>query len=259
MLNFLPHFLRFPMIDRKHAGSLLCPMRWMALLALAAFLSATPAFAQTTSQATPPKTAKAPKRLPDATAEPADNAAYAPPAPREKQGPTEGDRGPFQKYFVFASNPDEPGSEKEPVTANTPLHEKVALDKRINVSLVHDVENDSDYKAASNQALLFEIKYINWGAITGEQLKARQGHYFTISWKNDGPKSDFTARFEYRQVKSKEVVRNLIQDMPHVSGTTRSYFAVVDKAYLAYGPICSWRFTILKGDTVVAETKSFIW
>jgi len=33
----------------------------------------------------------------------------------------------------------------------------------------------------------------------------------------------------------------------------------VDKAYLAYGPVCSWRFTIRKGDTVVAETKSFVW
>jgi hypothetical protein len=47
--------------------------------------------------------------------------------------------------------------------------------------------------------------------------------------------------------------------MPGISGSTRSYFAVVDKAYLAYGPIVSWRFSVLKGDTVVAEAKSFIW
>jgi hypothetical protein len=47
--------------------------------------------------------------------------------------------------------------------------------------------------------------------------------------------------------------------MPNVSGTVRSYFAVVDQAYLTYGPVVSWRFTILKGDTVVAEEKSFIW
>jgi len=247
------------MIDMGRVRLLPCPMRWMALFALAAFLSATPAFAQTSSQTTPKKADKAPKHLPEATAEPADNATYAAPTPREKQGPTAADRGPFQKYFVYASNPDEPGSEENAETANTPVHEKAALDKRIQVSLVHDVENDSDYKGASNPALLFEIKYINWGAVTDEQLKARQGHYFTISWQNGGPKSDFTARFEYRQVKSKEVVRTLTQNMPHVSGTVRSYFAVVDKAYLAYGPVCSWRFSILKGDTVVAETRSFIW
>jgi hypothetical protein len=47
--------------------------------------------------------------------------------------------------------------------------------------------------------------------------------------------------------------------MPHVHGAVRSYFAVTDKAYLAYGPVVSWRFTILKGDTVVAEEKSSLW
>lgn len=255
MSKFLLHFTRFPMIDMKPIRSLPCPMRWMALLALTAFLSATPALAQTTTK----KADKAQKHLPEPTAEPADNTAYAPPTPREKQGPTDADRGPVQKHFAIASQPDEPGTEDNAVTANSPVHEKIALDKRIKTSLVHDVENDSDYKGAANHALLYEIKYINWGAVTDEQLKARQGHYFTISWENEGPKSDFTARFEYRQVKSKEVVRTLTQNMPHVSGTTRSYFAVVDKAYLAYGPVCSWRFTILKGDTVVAETKSFIW
>jgi hypothetical protein len=90
-------------------------------------------------------------------------------------------------------------------------------------------------------------------------LRARYGHYFTITWANHGPRADFTARFEYTQVKSKEIIRTLTQPMPQVAGTTRSYFAVVSKAYLAYGPVSSWRFTILKGDTVVAEAKSFIW
>jgi hypothetical protein len=234
-------------------------MRWIALSALAAFLAATPAFAQATSQTVPQKSPKPQSHLPESTAEPADHASYAAPAPREKQGPTEADRGPVQKHFVMASQPDEPGSEENAETANTPPHEKTALDKRIKVSLVHDVQDDGDYKGGANHALLFEIKYINWGAVTDEQLRARQGHYFTISWENGGPAGDFTSRFEYRQVKSKDVVRTLTQNMPHVSGDTRSYFAVVDKAYLAYGPISSWRFTILKGDTVVAETKSFVW
>ena len=54
-------------------------------------------------------------------------------------------------------------------------------------------------------------------------------------------------------------MRTLVQAMPQVHGATRSYFGVVDKAYLAYGPVCSWRFSIFKGDTVVAQTRSFVW
>jgi len=228
-------------------------MRWTALLALAAFLSASPAFAQSTP-APAKKQPKTPTKLPEATAEPANGATYEPPAPREQEGPSDADRGPVQKHFVLASDPDDPGLDE-----NITNHEKIAIDKRIKIPLVHDVQNDSSYRGASNAALLYEIKYLNWGAVTDEQMKARQGHYFTITWANGGTKSDFTARFEYRQVKSKEVVHTLTQNMPHVSGTTRSYFAVVNKAYLAYGPVSAWRFTILKGDTVVAESKSFVW
>lgn len=233
-------------------------MRWTALFALIALgglcLSG-PAFAQTA----PPKSTKTPTQLPTPKAEPENPQAYAPPLPPEQEGPSAADVGPVQKHFVRASTTDDLASTENEDNAALALHEKIALDKRISIPLIHDVQNDGSYKSFSNQALAFEIQYLNWGAVTQEQLQARRGHYFTNTWVNDGPPADFTARFEYRQVKSKEIVRTLTEDMPHVSGTTRSYFAVVDKAYLAYGPVCSWRFTILKGDTVVAEAKSFIW
>jgi hypothetical protein len=137
--------------------------------------------------------------------------------------------------------------------------EKTSLDKRITVPLIHDIQNDASYTGMDNHALAFEIQYLNWGAATNEQLQARRGHYFTITWVNKGPKADFTARFEYRQVKSQAVVRTLYQAMPQAHGATRSYFGVVGKAYMTYGPVCSWRFSILKGDTVVAQTRSFVW
>lgn len=230
-------------------------MRWTALLALAALLSAAPVSAQQTV----PKLTHTPTALPTPTAEPANGGAYASPAPREEHGPSDADVGPVQKHFVRASKLDDPNAPVDEGNAALAIHEKIALDKNIKVPLIHDVQDDSNYIGMSNPALAFEIKYLNWGAITQEQLRARQGHYFTITWDNGGAPGDFVARFEYRQVKSKDIVRTLVQKMPKVAGTTRSYFAVVDKAYLAYGPVASWRFTILKGDTVVAEAKSFVW
>ena len=137
--------------------------------------------------------------------------------------------------------------------------ENIAIDKRIKISLIHDVDTGSAYKVGENHALAFEITYIRWGAVTLEQLQNREGHYFTISWANHGPREDFTAVFQYRQVKSKEIVRTLTQPMPHVKGTVRSYFGVVGRAYLAYGPVASWRLTIHRGDQVVAESQSYVW
>ena len=239
-------------------------MRWMTLIALTAFLPVLPAPAQTDTQAAPPKVVRTPTQLPRATAEPENAGAYAPPVAREHEGPSAADVGPVQKHFVRASTTDDLADTPNADDAwdNAALlakHEKIALDKRISVPLIHDVQNDGPNSGGDNAVLRYEVTYLNLGAVTNEQLLARRGHYFTITWDNDGPKADFTARFEYREVKSKEIVRSLTQPMPGVSGATRSYFAVVDQAYLAYGPVVSWRFTVLKGDTVVAEAKSFIW
>jgi hypothetical protein len=198
-------------------------------------------------------------QLPGATAEPDNVGGYAPPQAGEQEGPSAADRGPAQRPFVLVSDTDALADEDNPPTVENLPADKVALDRRIKIAKIHDVENDSSYRSADNQALRFEIKYINWGAVTAEQLEARRGHYFTISWANHGPAADFTVKFQYREVKSKEIVRTLVEPMTHVSGTVRSYFGVVGKAYQAYGPVASWRLSILKGDTVVAETRSYIW
>jgi len=253
--NPLAVFNHFHTIDIRPSRSLVCSMRCMVLIALAALLSGASALAQTAA----PKPVKTPTQLPPAKAEPENPQAYAPPVALEKEGPSAADVGPVQKHFVRASTLDDLAETQVNDNASLVSHEKIAIDKRISVPLIHDVQNDGGYSGGDNHALEYELKYLNWGAVTRGQMLARRGHYFTITWDNDGPKSDFTAKFEYREVKSKEIVRTLTQNMPHVSGSTRSYFAVVDQAYLAYGPVVSWRFTVLKGDTVVAEAKSFIW
>jgi hypothetical protein len=231
----------------------------MPLIAWAACLPAASAFAQTDTQTAPPKPVKTPTTLPAPKAEPENPEAYAPPVAHESEGPSAADVGPVQKHFVRASATDDLEETQNADNASLKIHEKIALDKRISIPLIHDVLNDGPNGNPDNHALQYEVTYLDWGAVTQEQLLARRGHYFTITWANDGPKSDFTARFEYREVKSKEIVRTLTQRMPAVSGAVRSYFAVTDHAYLAYGPVSSWRFTVLKGDTVVAEAKSFIW
>lgn len=197
--------------------------------------------------------------MPTPQAEPENPQAYAPPVPHEQEGPSDADVGPVQRKFVRASTTDDLETTQNADNASLAIHEKIALDKHITVPKIHDVQNDGPSSGSGNHALAFEIKYLNWGAVTEEQILARRGHYFTITWENDGPKGDFTSRFEYRQVKSKEIVRTLTQKMTNISGAARSYFAVVDKAYMAYGPVYSWRFTVLRGDTVVAEAKSFVW
>jgi hypothetical protein len=230
-------------------------MRWAVIILLTLSLSVIARSQETTEDGSPQPR----HQLPGATAEPDNAKGYAPPEPIEEGGPTAEDRGPAQRPFLLVSQTDTLATEDNPPTIESLPADKLAIDHRIKITKIHDVENDNTYKFADNQALQFEITYINWGAVTAEQLEARHGHYFTISWANHGPAADFTARFQYREVKSKEIVRTMVEPMSHVRGTVRSYFGVVGKAYKAYGPVESWRFSILKDGIVVAQARSFIW
>jgi hypothetical protein len=197
--------------------------------------------------------------LPTPKAEPQNPQAYGGPVSYANNNPTAADIGPAQKHFALTSQTDNLMTDPSAPITNTVPGEKISIDKKIRIPLVHDVQNDYTYQGGQNDSLLYEVKYLNWGAITNEQLLARQGHYFTITFVNHGPPSDFTTRLEYRQVKSRAVVRSLIQKKTNISGAARAYFAVVGKAYFTYGPVSSWRFTVLRGDTVVAEARSFLW
>ena len=227
-------------------------MRRALLLALLAVL---PAYGAETT----PHTSQSIDHIDTPVAEPDNPSSYAPATTDYSPQITAMDYGPVQRHFALATDTDHLATDPSaPVTDINP-HEPIAIDKRITVPLVHDVQDDNSYRGGQNDSLLFEIKYLNWGAVTGEQVQARQGHYFTVTFVNHGPPADFTARFEYRQVRTKAVVRSLSQFKKHVHGATRAYFGVVNKAYLFQGPVSSWRFTVLRGDTVVAEAKSFLW
>jgi hypothetical protein len=133
------------------------------------------------------------------------------------------------------------------------------LDPTIQVTKIHEFLNKEHSKSAKSEALKFEEEYWNYGAITDAEKESRKGHYFVISWKNTGAAANFTTRFEYRQSQSRDVIRTLTLQHSNIKGNERSTFAVLGDAYKAYGPVISWRFTILKGDQVVGEEHSFIW
>jgi hypothetical protein len=222
---------------------------------LLAWLAVLPASA---AETTPP-TSQPITHITVPVAEPTNPGAYAPPTSDYTPQISPMDIGPVQRHFALATDPDTLASNPNAPVVDINPHEPVAIDKRITVPLVHEVQDDNAFRGGQNDSILYEIKYLNWGAVTGEQVISRQGHYFTVTFVNKGPAADFTARFEYRQVRTKAVVRSLSQFKPHVHGATRAYFGVVNKAYYFQGPVSAWRFTVLRGATVVAEAKSFLW
>jgi hypothetical protein len=227
-------------------------MRRALLLALLAVSSAYGA-------ETTPGTSQPITHIETPRAEPANPQAYAPATSDFVPEASPMDIGPVQRHFALATEADNLASDPNAPVVDINPHQPVAIDKRIAIPVVHDVQDDQTYRGGQNDSLLFEVKYLNWGAVTGAQLRSRFGQYFTVTFVNHGPPSDFTTVFEYRQVKTKAVVRSLSQFKKNVHGAERAYFAVVNRAYYVQGPVSAWRFTVVHDGTVVAEKRSFLW
>jgi hypothetical protein len=150
-------------------------------------------------------------------------------------------------------------STNEPIQTAATLPEKMALDPKVKITKIHAVENNASNKSSDNTALDFEKKYWNHGAILQSEKDAREGQIYVVSWKNSGTPDNLKARFEYRQVKTKDRVNSQVVDFPGASGTKRAIFQVVGQDFAKNGPVYSWRLSILRGDQVVAMERSFIW
>jgi hypothetical protein len=132
---------------------------------------------------------------------------------------------------------------------------------QVRIVKIFEVLNDpKQYKTGGNPALEFERKYWNYGAVTQEQQMEKQGHVFLFIWKTRGPRADLLARFEYRQVGSRDQVSVQELRYPGAHGTVRSTFFVTGRAYQSYGPVSSWRFSILDGGgRILSQKRSYIW
>lgn len=114
-------------------------------------------------------------------------------------------------------------------------------------------------KQLGNQSMVFERSYWNWGAITPEDFAVRQGEIYIFNWKNGGKPRDLVARFEYRQTRTREAVWSQVDVARQAHGTVRSVFMVTGDDHAQHGRIYAWRFSVLDGNRILAQAKSFIW
>lgn len=136
----------------------------------------------------------------------------------------------------------------------------VELDPAFSIGKIYEFLNDpAKTSAGKSQALAFEFKYLNHGAVTAEQLRQRKGNYYQIAWSNRGSPTDVVVRFDYRQKDSLDKVRTLEVPFVQAKGSNKVRFSVTGDAYETYGPVTSWRLAVVRDGKIVAQKTSFIW
>ncbi len=150
-----------------------------------------------------------------------------------------------------------PGDARPPdgMTSDLP----VALDESVSLNKIFTFLNDRGGNNTGNPMLNFEKKYWDHGAVLPRELEGKKGNIFVINWQNNGPRSDFTIRLDYRQANTRERVMTKQQDYKNFDGYEKTILKVVGEDFLRGGVVNSWRISIVRDGKIVAQEKSFIW
>ena len=109
-----------------------------------------------------------------------------------------------------------------------------------------------------NEMLNFERARINYGALSADERRQREGTYYDFFWRASRP-ADLTVRFEYRQAKLGNDVRAQEIAYRQARGTVKTSFAVIGDNFLWDGPVTAWRCLLIENNRIVAFTQSYLW
>ena len=105
----------------------------------------------------------------------------------------------------------------------------------------------------------FEQKHHLHGAVSKEEQRSREGHYYTFAWSTSDLTSPALLRFEYRQKQTGPTVQTVELPIDDVRKTNRSTVSIIGEAYHTLGPVSSWRVSIVRNGEVVASDQSYLW
>jgi len=111
---------------------------------------------------------------------------------------------------------------------------------------------------AADPAIAFEYRTRLHGALTAEEVAAREGNYYTAFWSVEG-RSPVTVVFEYRQASSgpKTTAIEYVVEAPRSSNVTE--FSVLGPTLKDKGRIVAWRITLRRGRQILASRQSYLW
>ncbi len=135
----------------------------------------------------------------------------------------------------------------------------LALDSDFSFRKVKRFLNQPEaFQPTLNEMINYERNRVNFGALSAEERKQRQGTYFDFWWRARRA-ADVTVRLEYRQAKTGNAVRAMELAYAGARGTVKSSFAVIGDDHNWDGPVTAWRCLIIENNRIVAFTQSYLW
>jgi len=111
----------------------------------------------------------------------------------------------------------------------------------------------------TDRMVLFEQKHYLHGAVSKEEQREREGHYYTFAWSTEDTTSSAVLRFEYRQKETGATVQTVELPLDNLQKHNRTTVSIIGEAYHTLGPVTSWRVSILRNGEVAVTDQSYLW
>jgi hypothetical protein len=112
---------------------------------------------------------------------------------------------------------------------------------------------------AADPAISFEHRHYLHGAITAEEVKAREGNYYTIFWSVADPRQPVTLRFEYRQGKTGSKLMAVERAIEKPARHNTTDVEITGDSFQEGGHVVAWRASLVRGKEVLATRQSYLW
>lgn len=157
----------------------------------------------------------------------------------------------FRKTKLYLLTETVPGQDKSMIDQNAPTSTKGG-------GKLSGTAPSSKTTTVQDASIRFERQYRLFGAVTKLDQRERVGNYFDFFWKARRL-ADLTVRLEYKQEKLHAHIQAQEVFYPHARGSYKTEFKVVGDDYFDDGRVIAWRCLLIENQTVVAETRSYLW
>lgn len=112
---------------------------------------------------------------------------------------------------------------------------------------------------AVDDMVRFESNYLLYGAVSNEERREREGHYYSFPWKTSDKVSEAALLFEYRQANTGAEVHALRVPIEDVRRRNVTHVQIVGEPYQLNGKVTAWRATVERNGSAVSSKQSYLW
>jgi hypothetical protein len=113
--------------------------------------------------------------------------------------------------------------------------------------------------ASPDEMVRFESRHYLHGAISNDDRRAREGHYYTFPWKTSDQASPAALLFEYRQQNTGALVHALRVPIDSIKRKNVTRVEIVGEPYALNGKVTAWRASIERNGASVTSRQSYLW